>query len=120
MPDNNPYINRKKHPKHGQKAEKRTAKRLGGQVRAGSGAIEGYKGDITLHDFLVENKTTIHRSLSLKLDWLRKISVEAREEGRAPALAVQFVDSEGVPVRYGRWVMVPEDEFKEMTSEAEV
>ncbi len=115
--ESNPYIDRKRTPKHGQKAEKRTAKRLGGQVRRGSGAIEGYKGDITLHDFLVENKTTIHRSFSLKLDWLDKISLEAREEGRVPALAVQFVDSEGNPVRHGRWVMVPEDEFKEMVSE---
>ena len=113
--ESNPYIRRKQVPKHGQKAEKRTAKRIGGEARAGSGSIEGFKGDITFGRFLVENKATIHRSLSVKLDWLDKISREARDEGRTPALSLQFVDSNGVPVRHGRWVMVPEDEFMEMT-----
>jgi len=113
--ENNPYIDRKKNPRHGQKAEKRTAKRLGGVARRGSGSIEGYKGDITLNQFLVENKATCNRSISLKLDWLDKISREARDEGRTPALSLQFVDSNGTPVSHGRWVMIPEDEFKEMT-----
>lgn len=67
-----------------------------------------------LTDFLVENKATEHRSISIKLDWLDKISREAREEGKAPALSFQFVDKQGHSVRGGRWVMIPEDEFKEM------
>ena len=67
-----------------------------------------------MSDYLVENKSTEHRSISLKLDWLDKISVEAREEGKVPALAIQFVDKAGNPVRRGRWVMIPEDEFAEM------
>lgn len=101
--------------KHGQKSERKTAKRLGSITRPGSGAVEGAKGDIMLTDFLVENKATEHRSISIKLDWLDKISREAREEGKAPALSFQFVDKQGHSVRGGRWVMIPEDEFKEMT-----
>lgn len=99
---------------HGQKAEKKAARRLGGTTRAGSGAVEGFKGDITLSTFLVENKTTEHRSISLKLDWLEKVSEEARQEGREPALAIQFVDKLGNSTRTGRWVMIPEDEFYEL------
>lgn len=98
---------------HGQKAEKRTAKRLGGQARAGSGSVEGYKGDITFNAFLIENKSTLHKSFTIKAAWLDKISREAREEGRVPALAFQFVDKGGRPIQHGRWVMIPEDEFKE-------
>ena len=82
-------------------------------ARAGSGSIEGYKGDIEFADFLLENKATLNRSFSVKLDWLDKISREAREEGLTPALSIQFVDRQGKPVRHGRWVMIPEDEFKE-------
>ncbi len=109
----NPFIERNRIPKHGQKAEKLTSKRLGGQARAGSGSIEGFKGDITLPEFLLENKTTEHASFSLKLAWLHKISREARSEGKTPGLSIQFVDKNGNPLQHGRWVMIPEDEFKE-------
>lgn len=111
----NPFLTRNKSHKHGQKSEKKTAKRLSGIARAGSGAIEGYKGDITLPKFLVENKSTEHQSLSLKLAWLEKIDRESRSEGKAPAVSIQFVDKGGNSVRQGRWVMIPEDEFKELT-----
>jgi len=104
---------------HGQKSEKRTAKRLGTKPRPGSGSIQGCKGDMVLPEFLVENKSTEHRSISLKFDWLEKISVEAREEGRAPALAIQFVDKDGQSVRRGRWVLIPEDEFNELSQTPE-
>jgi hypothetical protein len=98
---------------HGQKSERKTAKRLGGTTRPGSGAVAGAKGDIVLTEFLVENKSTEHASISLKLAWLDKISLEAREEGKAPALAIQFVDKNGNSKKRGRWVMIPEDEFND-------
>ncbi len=116
MSDSNPFIDRNNRGthKHGQKSERKTAGRLQGACRPGSGSVEGAKGDIMLADFLIENKATVHRSISLKLDWLDKISSEARQEGKEPGLAIQFVDDNGNPVRGGRWVMIPEDEFKEM------
>lgn len=97
--------------KHGQKSERKTAKRLGGTTRPGSGAVAGAKGDIVLTEYLVENKSTEHRSISIKLEWLDKISVEAREEGKTPALSIQFVDKAGNSKRHARWIMIPEDEF---------
>ena len=113
----NPFTDRQNRGthKHGQKSERKTAKRLGGRPRPGSGSVAGAKGDILLPDYLVENKSTEHRSISLKLDWLDKISVEAREEGKVPALAIQFVDKAGNSKKRGRWVLVREDDFKELT-----
>jgi hypothetical protein len=109
----NPFIDRLANGthKHGQKSERKTAKRLGGTTRPGSGAVAGAKGDILLTDFLVENKCTEHASISLKLAWLEKISVEAREVGKAPALSIQFVDKQGNSKKRGRWVLISEDEF---------
>lgn len=113
----NPFTNRhdKRHS-HGQKSEKKTAKRLSGDNRPGSGALEGAKGDIMLDEFLLENKSTEHASFSVKREWLEKISKEARAEGKTPGLSIQFVDKQGNPLLYGRWVMIPEDEFKEITN----
>ena len=80
--------------RHGQKAEVRASKRLGGRLQPGSGCIS--------------------ESLSLKLEWLRKISKEAADITKEPALTIQFVDGSGRPVLDGAWVMVPERVFKEI------
>ncbi len=113
----NPFLERfypKLRGKHGLKSEKKTARRLAGWLRPGSGAVEGAKGDILLSTYLLENKCTENASLSIKLAWLEKISKEARGENRTPGLSLQFVDKLGNPMPFGRWVLIPEDEFKEM------
>ncbi len=51
----------------------------------------------------------MHRSISLKYDWLHKISKEARTENKEAALAIQFVDLCGEPIaKDATWVMIPE------------
>lgn len=115
----NPFIDRNARHTHGQKSEKKTAKRMGVSARPGSGALEGAKGDILLTEYLLENKCTEHFSLSLKLSWLEKISVEAREIGKLPGLSLQFVDKHGASRPHGRWVLIPEDEFKDTMIETE-
>ncbi len=113
----NPFLKRNRVRKHGQKAEKRTARRFGVLPRAGSGSVEGFKGDLDVGDFLIENKSTEHKSISLKYDWLHKISKEALTENKEPALALQFVDREGKPVAHdATWIMIPERVFNEMSS----
>lgn len=113
--ETNPFLNRNKVKTHGLKSEKRTAKRFDTKPRAGSGSIEGYKGDISLESFLVENKCTEHKSISLKYDWLHKITEEALAEGRDAALSLQFVDLTGTPIAQdAKWVMIPERVFKEL------
>lgn len=102
---------------HGVKSEKRTAGRLGGRQVPASGAMQGAKGDIRLADFLVENKATEAESMSLKLEWLLKVAQEAAELGQMPALSIQFVTGDGRPRQNGRWVMIREDDFKEVSGE---
>lgn len=111
----NPLLKRLARGDHGERAEKRTAKRLGGRTTPASGSQQHSKGDINLPDFLVENKATSGGSFSVKLDWLQKISHEATGVNKVAALAFQFVDGRGVPVRDGKWVAVPEYVFQELT-----
>lgn len=99
----------------GRKAETRTAKRLKAErVTRASGAMASDKGDIVLSDFLVENKSTVNESMSVQYDWLTKISREALEDKKAPALTVQFTDNIGRPKKFGSWVMIPEALFEEV------
>jgi len=98
---------------HGRKAEVKAARRMGGKLHAGSGNM-GVKADFTVKEFKIENKATIHRSMKLDLDWLLKVSQEALEVGKTPALSIQFVDSQGTSLKRGRWVMVPEDVFSQL------
>ena len=99
---------------HGLKAEKRAAKRAGARLVPGSGSGPINKGDFVFENYLVENKTTINKSLSLKFDWLRQIAFQAMERTRVPALFFQFSDKEGRPHSNGRWVCIPESHFLEI------
>jgi len=111
----NPFLHRNKRKTHGQKAEERTAGRFGRKSRAGSGAVEGFKGDFDLEQYLVENKATEHRSIRITYDWLQKISREALDECKSPALAFQFVTLEGKPIaKDAAWVCIPERLFREI------
>ncbi|HEY0817230.1 MAG TPA: hypothetical protein VGD46_00530 [Rhizobacter sp.] len=98
----------------GRRAERKASTRLGARLTPASGAIASAKGDFAAGDFLCENKSTTNASLSLKLDWLQKISREALPKGKTPALALQFVNADGTPEKAGSWVMIPEHLFKEL------
>jgi len=98
----------------GRLSEKRLGKTLGGRMTPASGAMLGAKGDIDLGSVLLEAKSTISDSLSLKFDWLAKISDEARRFGKTPALAISFVSGRGVAFPDGEWVMLPRDVFQEI------
>ncbi len=100
---------------HGNSAERNLAKRLGGQQTPGSGALDSAKGDVKFPDVLLESKATVKDSMSVKLEWLRKIEDEAAARNRTPALAIQFVNAHGQPVRGGSWVAVPEHIYRSLT-----
>jgi hypothetical protein len=114
MSDDNPYLRRTRVPKHGQLAEKRAARRLGGRQLPASGAKEGAKGDIRAGGFLIESKATVNASISVTHAWLSKIDKEALDAAKTPALIVQFVDASGRVRPSGSWVLVPERVFKEL------
>ncbi|MCO5157905.1 MAG: hypothetical protein M9945_14345 [Aquamicrobium sp.] len=106
----NPYLERRaKHAigKSGRASEQRLARQLKAKARPASGAMEGAKGDIDLGAVLMEAKSTTALSMGLKLEWLAKISREARQEGKSPALMISFVTPDGNPVVDGEWVAVP-------------
>jgi hypothetical protein len=96
----------------GRKAEAKTAKRQKGKLTRASGAMAHGKGDIVLDEFLVENKSTVNASLSIPHDWLAKISREALEQKKKPALTIQFTDGLGNPLKFGAWVLIPENVFE--------
>lgn len=98
---------------HGRASEKNTSKRLKAYLTPASGAIQGAKGDMVKGEFLLENKSTIKQSLSLKYEWLEKISREAVCQEKTPSVSIQFVDSQGASKPTGRWVLIPEHVFQE-------
>lgn len=74
--------------------EVRIAKDLTGNRVPGSGAVPGLDGDVRSADWLVECKTTKHRSFSLTLkDWL-KIRGEAGLSMRKPLMMLEIAGEE--------------------------
>ncbi len=114
MSHDSPYLKRMAKPRHGQRAEQRAAKRLGARQTPASGAMEGAKGDLRKDGFLIESKATTAASLSVKHAWLAKITKEAEDAGKVPALIVQFTDAHGNVLRDGGWVMLRESTFREL------
>jgi hypothetical protein len=109
----NPLMVRLARKNDGRRAEKHTAKRVGGRQTVASGAV-GDKADIDTVHFLIENKCTIAESMSVKVEWLRKLALEAASVGKEPALAIQFVDGSGRAVKDGCWVLLPERLLREI------
>lgn len=104
----------------GRKAEDKAGKRLNAVVHAGSGAIAGYKGDLTKNQFLMESKATEAKSLRVDLHWLRKITKEAMDVNKFPALLIQFVAADADTLPAGSWVAMPEYVFKELVDNHEI
>ena len=113
----NPFVTRRaKHAigRSGRASEKKFAKGLDAKTRPASGAMPGAKGDMSGTRFLVEAKSTTRASTSIKYQWLSKIGLEAKSEGKTPALSVSFVNGDGSPCKDGEWVMIPAYLFREI------
>lgn len=121
----NPYLDRldaKGGSSHGKRFEKKAAQSLAARLTPASGAMAGAKGDMVVPraaaKFLLESKSTTSVSLSIKLEWLTKITSEAVSMGMSPALLIGFVTPEGKPLPHceSEWVAVPKQLFLELTS----
>ncbi len=99
--------------KTGRRAEAKAAKRSGMRLTPASGAGSS-KGDAQDDQWLVENKSTVKRSLGLRHEWLGKITREAAAKALTPALSIQFTTEDGKPVRNGAWVCIPESAWLEL------
>lgn len=114
----NPFFNRLNNKRIGQAgrdSEKKVAERLGGKLKPASGSMTGAKGDMELPEFLLEAKSTVHESLSLKREWLKKIGAEALGVNKYPAVSITFTTEDGTPKHRGRWILITEDMFRELT-----
>lgn len=105
------------HNAHGKLYEGKVSKSMGARLRPASGAIAQFKGDMTLNQYLIESKSTTSASLSVKLEWLVKISEEAQCLGKVPALLMAFVLPTGRPKPNceSQWVAIPLEHYKELT-----
>lgn len=85
------WITKDKSKKKSQKQERRLAKKLkDGRVQAGSGSLWGAKGDVRTKIHLIELKRTDKLSISLKKEWLDKITKEALKDNRIPSLGIEI------------------------------
>lgn len=98
--------------------EARAAERYGGSVQRGSGATERHKGDVVTRDFLIEAKTKMDdgaRSMTVKAEWLEKITAQAMAVGKDPAIEIRIPGVSGLGVEQD-WVMVPASIFADLIS----
>jgi hypothetical protein len=97
--------------------EKKLAKELGGVPVVGSGAFDAHKGDVKSKGFLFESKQTGKKSIVLSSTILSKITREAREENKLPAVIATL---EAVPFGVSKaWCVVPLSVFSSMLDELE-
>lgn len=93
---------------HGTLAERKGARRMGARATLASGALDFDKGDYEMDSLLVDSKATVHKSISLKQEWLEKIRKEAQGKQKVGAVHIQFTDDKGNVVRNGSYFVVPE------------
>lgn len=81
-----------------QKQEKTLAKKLGGKLRPGSGALSWFKGDVITESFLVEAKYTDSLEYRLTLQTWNKIKNEAYSYDKIPLMEV-CLNQDDIPVK---------------------
>lgn len=97
------------------------SKIIKGRRQPGSGSSDYAKGDIeqrtgTAFDnlaFLIESKQTVKKSLSIKGEWLAKISKEAWAAGKEPALEFEIHGVQD-PLLELEWIAVPLSVFNRL------
>lgn len=95
--------------------ENLVAEICGGRVQPGSGSSIYAKGDVKTQDYLIECKRTDKRSIGLKVDWLEKITEEARTAGKRPMMSLEFEDT-----RYEQqWFLIPRSEWERIREKLE-
>lgn len=95
----------------GKRYEKKTAKFLKGQLQSGSGSKDK-KGDIILNRLILELKSTVSASFSLKKEYLQKIKKAAVEQDKIPVLLFAFVNGNGESIE--EWACFPSYFLKEL------
>ena len=90
------------------------ARLIGGRRHVGSGAITDLKSDASSDEWQQESKQTAKKSMSLKLEWLYKICVEAKTQDKRPMVHIRFTEIPEYMVMPDDWVLIPAKEFKRL------
>ena len=90
------------------------AQLINGRRHAGSGAIDGYKSDASSDVWQQEAKQTAAQSIGVKLEWLDKITREARVLDKYPMMFIRFTSPEDHIVADDDWVMIPASVFRKV------
>lgn len=96
----------------GRRREKSLAKDLGGRQQPGSGCFDGKGGDVLIDKFLVESKFTNALSYSISIQMLRKITLEAFQARKKPAMVIEL--SGGHMYQAEKWTLIPYEVWKEL------
>lgn len=102
----------KSNKKKAQDREQKLGDRFKGEATPNSGATPGRPGDVSLKEFLVEDKFTGRKSYSVTCELLNKICKEAYSVGKSPAFIVHFEDHIG-QFNPDTWVLLPLDVAEE-------
>ena len=103
--------------KRSKKEEERIAKEMGGKRLPRSGGMQWSKwdkktakGDISTPRFHIEHKETEKQSISIKKDWLKKVTEGARDSMKDPALVVTCTDGR----KREDWAMIRLSDLKRL------
>lgn len=93
----------------GQIAEKRILKRIEARPQPRSGGIVGFPADGIKGEWMIEVKSTVKKSLSVKAEWLSKVELAAARHGKQAALLMIFDDLSGTnrSLLSRSWVAAP-------------
>lgn len=96
--------------------ETEAAKLIGGERHRGSGASVWKKSDASSEQYQMECKQTGNDSISIKWEWLEKITLEAAGQGKTPVMHLRFLRES--PTTSKDWVMVSGAEFERLRAAA--
>ena len=100
--------------------EEKGARLIGGRRHVGSGSIEGLKSDASSSRWQLEAKQTSRKSISVSIEWLEKISREARTQDKHPILFFRFTNIPSDIAMEQDWVVIPASAFERMDSKCRV
>lgn len=92
--------------------EKDQAEKLGGKCTPNSGAMDGAKGDYVVGEFLFDSKETATATLRLSTKDFTKVSREAYQAGKTPAISIKLSLLPGTVPH--EWVAIPLEKFAEI------
>ncbi len=101
----------------GQKAEKAVLKKIKARPQPASGSLPGMPNDGIKGRYLIEVKSTVKKSISIKRKWIDELEDNAMMRGKIPTLILVFDDPNAGIIPYSEWVTVPLQHYKQLSND---